>query len=271
MTLPALDGGYPLAARAIATFRERGHVELRGLASREEVAAYRPLIDAATETFRWDRRPLAERDTYGRSFQQAMNLWQRDARIAAFTLSRRFGGVAASLLGCDAVRLYHDQALYKEPGGGATPWHQDQTYWPFDDDRNVTLWMPLVDVDASMGPMRFLRGSHRRGAWGAQGIGEESEAFFAARAAADPALVDEMGPMAAGDASFHAGWTVHGAHPNASTRMRAVMTVIYYAEGVSVAGHPTRLQRGDLRTWLPDCVPGGPAASAQNPVVWQRD
>ena len=62
----------------------------------------------------------------------------------------RFAGVAAALLGVDGVRLYHDQALFKEPGGGPTPWHQDQVYWPLATDRTITMWMPLVDLpDAS--------------------------------------------------------------------------------------------------------------------------
>jgi ectoine hydroxylase-related dioxygenase (phytanoyl-CoA dioxygenase family) len=271
MSLPSLDSRYPLDDRAIETFRARGHVQVRTLATPEEVAAYRPAIDAATERHRWDKRPLEARDTYGRSFQQAMNLWRRDSVIAGFTLSARFARVAAALLGCEAVRLYHDQALYKEPGGGGTPWHQDQTYWPFDGDGTVTLWMPLVDVDPDMGPMRFLRGSHRAGALGAEGIGDDTEAYFATRAAADAAQIDEMGPMRAGDASFHAGWTVHGAHPNASARMRAVMTVIYFADGLRVTARPSRLQRRDLEVWLPGCVPGGPAASPLNPVLGVRD
>jgi ectoine hydroxylase-related dioxygenase (phytanoyl-CoA dioxygenase family) len=271
MTLPALDSAFALDPAAVASFRANGHVQVRGLASADEVARYKPLIDAATERFRWNKRPLAERDTYGRSFQQALNLWQRDARIAGFTLSARFARVAAALLGCEAVRLYHDQALYKEPGGGGTPWHQDQTYWPFDGDGTVTLWMPLVDVDPDMGPMRFLRGSHRAGALGAAGIGDDTEAYFAMRAAADGAQIDEMGPMRAGDASFHAGWTVHGAHPNASARMRAVMTVIYFADGLRVTARPSRLQRRDLEVWLPGCVPGGPAASPLNPVLGAHD
>jgi hypothetical protein len=269
--LPRLDSPYPLSAAAVAAYRARGHVQLRGLARGAEIAAYKPLIDAATEQHRWDRRPLEERDTYGRSFQQAMNLWQCDARIAQFTLAPRFAGVAAALLGCEAVRIYHDQALYKEPGGGGTPWHQDQTYWPFDDARTVTLWMPLVDVDPTMVPMRFIGDSHRDGAWGAAGIGDDSNAFFQSRVDAEPGRVDEMGAMTAGDASFHAGWTVHGAHPNASPRMRAVMTVIYFADGARVAAAPSKLQRADLRAWLPGCEPGSLAASALNPVVRGRD
>ena len=57
--------------------------------------------------------------------------------------SRRLAGVAAKLLGVYAVRLYHDQALYKEPGGGIIPWHADQYYWPLSSDRCVTIWLPL--------------------------------------------------------------------------------------------------------------------------------
>ena len=59
-----------------------------------------------------------------------MNLWAVDDAVKQFTLAKRFAKIAADLLGVDKVRLYHDQALYKEPGGGFTPWHQDQYYWP---------------------------------------------------------------------------------------------------------------------------------------------
>ena len=33
-------------------------------------------------------------------------------------------------MGVEGVRLYHHQALFKEPGGGYTPWHAGQFYWP---------------------------------------------------------------------------------------------------------------------------------------------
>src|SRR5262245_10481360 len=128
MTLPTLDSSHPISAADVDAFRRHGHVNVRTLASREEVAAYKPLIDAATQLFRHDKRPIAERETYGKAFQQATNLWRRDSRIEGFTMARRFAHVATRLLGARGVRLYHDQALYKEPGGGATPWHQDQTY-----------------------------------------------------------------------------------------------------------------------------------------------
>lgn len=41
------------------------------------------------------------------------------------------------------VRVYHDQALNKEPHGGYTPWHCDGFYWPVQSDKIVTAWIPL--------------------------------------------------------------------------------------------------------------------------------
>lgn len=43
----------------------------------------------------------------------------------------------------EGVRLYADQALYKEPRGGYTPWHCDAFYWPLASDKAVTAWIPL--------------------------------------------------------------------------------------------------------------------------------
>lgn len=38
--------------------------------------------------------------------------------IQRFVMARRFAKVAAELMGVDGVRIYHDQALFKEPSGG---------------------------------------------------------------------------------------------------------------------------------------------------------
>jgi ectoine hydroxylase-related dioxygenase (phytanoyl-CoA dioxygenase family) len=136
----------------VASVAERGHAVVRGLASADEVEAYRPAIEAAVARQTEAIPPLEARDTYGKAFLQVPNLWQRDPVIERFVLARRFARVAAELLAVDAVRLYHDQALCKEPGGGHTPWHQDQVYWPFETDRTITMWMPLVDVPATSAP-----------------------------------------------------------------------------------------------------------------------
>jgi hypothetical protein len=69
--------------------------------------------------------------------------------------------LAARLMGRTA-RLWHDQALYKEPSGGFTPWHVDQQYWPMASPHSITAWIPLQPVPIEMGPLCFGRGSHRK-------------------------------------------------------------------------------------------------------------
>jgi hypothetical protein len=66
-------------------------------------------------------KSMEERTTYERAFLQIMNLWREDKTAREFVFSRRLAQIAADLMGVDAVRLYHDQALYKEPSGGFTP------------------------------------------------------------------------------------------------------------------------------------------------------
>ncbi|HET6954114.1 MAG TPA: phytanoyl-CoA dioxygenase family protein [Acidimicrobiales bacterium] len=262
---PDLDDPYAVDAATVHAFARDGHVAVPGLATAAEVAAYRPAIEAAAAAYNRETRPLAERDTYGRAFRQTANLWRRDEVVRRFVFGRRFAGLAAALLGVEGVRLYHDQALVKEPGGGPTPWHQDQVYWPLDTDRTITMWMPLVDLPPEVGSMTFVSGSHLGGDVGAAEISDGSEAAVAALVRERGLTTATHGALRAGDATFHAGWTLHRAAANPTDRMRPVMTVIYFADGAR-AGRPTSpYQEFDLRMWLRDVAPGDLAAGPLNP------
>ena len=268
--LPDLSSDYVLSPEQVETFGKTGHIYLPGIASREEVAAYRPPIQAIVERYKARTRPLEERDTYGKAFLQIGNLWRDDAAVARFVLARRFGKIAADLMGVDGVRLYHDQALFKEPGGGPTPWHQDQGYWPLDTDKTVTLWMPLVDIGTASGTMTFASGSHTQGYLGDLPISDKSEAEFATFVTSRGYDLHRNGAMAAGDATFHSGWTLHRAPGNATDTMREVMTIIYFADGISVAQPYNKQQESDLAGCLPGLKPGDLAATEINPVVYSR-
>lgn len=95
---------------------------------------------------------MEERDTYSRAFLQVMNLWRADDTVRALVFSKRLAAIACQLMEVDGVRIYHDQALYKEPSGGFTPWHADQYYWPLATDKTITAWIPLQATPLSMGP-----------------------------------------------------------------------------------------------------------------------
>ena len=269
-TFPDLSSDYPLNPDSMACFRRDGHVLLRSVASPDEIDAYRPAILAARDRHGPEATPLEERDTYGRAFLKGMNLWPKDDAVRQFVLARRFAKIAAELLGVDGVRVYHDQALVKEPGGGLTPWHQDQHYWPLATDHTLTMWMPLVDVTPEMGTLHFASGSHRGGYLGDLPISDASETRFE-QFIRERGFVKAPGAaMAAGDATFHYGWTLHGAPGNSSPTPREVMTIIWFPDGTKVGPLDNANRQRDRDRWLPGLPPGDLAASELNPVVYQR-
>jgi ectoine hydroxylase-related dioxygenase (phytanoyl-CoA dioxygenase family) len=163
------------------------------------------------------------------------------------------------------VRLYHDQALFKEPGGRRTPWHQDHYYWPLDTDAALTMWLALVDVPLEMGPMTFASGSHRAGELGPLPISEETDARLA-RVVEERRFSLVSTPLRAGDATFHSSRTLHSARPNLTASRREVMTVIYFADGTRVCEPDNPHQKVDLDVFLAGAQPGEPAAGPLNPV-----
>ena len=270
-SLPTLDTDYALSAEQIAGFQKNGHIMLKGVCSPVEIAAYRPVLNAATDRYKTENRPMEERDTYGKAFLQIMNLWVRDEEVRRFTLARRFAKIAADLMQSEGTRLYHDQALYKEARGGPTPWHQDQYYWPLETQgiQAVTMWMPLVDVSIDMGALTFASGSQQDGFIGQLEISDKSDEVFAEYVAKKGYSVHNE-VMRAGDATFHAGWTLHCAPGNASDTMREVMTIIYFADGIRILTPDNPNRQNDLEGWLPGLKPGDLAASELNPLVYHR-
>src|SRR5262249_19550656 len=133
---PSLDGDYPLTQTQIDSFRDNGFVYLPQVCSPQEVAFYRAAIARATYANNTEKRPLADRDAFRKLALQTMQIRYHDPAVMAFVTARRFGKIAAELLGERGVRIYHDQSLFKEPGRGVTnitPWHQDLYYWPFNE------------------------------------------------------------------------------------------------------------------------------------------
>lgn len=265
-----LASPYALDPTHIARFRRDGFIKLSDVLPAEVLAFYGAEISREVAERSRGYLPLAERNTYGKAFLQICNLWTVNAVIAEFVLSLRLGRIAAELMGTRGTRIYHDQALYKEPGGGLTPWHADQCYWPLSSDHSVTAWIPLQAVPVDMGPLAFAVGSqgllNRREELSLT-ISDESERIIG-RTLADCAKSEE--PFALGDVSFHSGWTFHRAGANTSTTPRAVMTIIYIDADMVVGEPRNDSQRSDLGGWFPGLKPGDLAASPLNPVVWER-
>ena len=246
-------------------FQRDGHTVVRGLGTHLDLDRLRTELQPFAVQACARLAPMEQRSTYDRAFLQMFNLWRVNDAFREFTLDRQFAEAAAALMGVDGVRLYHDQALLKESGGGHTPWHQDQRYWPLEGSRTCTMWMALTDCTVDMGTMRFASGTQRLGDLGPLPISDESEAYLAGLIEREGLSVSEPVHMAAGDASFHDGWVIHGAGPNLTDRPRAAMTVIYVEDGARVTEPDTGERRFDLAVWLPGLKPGDLVDSPVNP------
>jgi ectoine hydroxylase-related dioxygenase (phytanoyl-CoA dioxygenase family) len=261
-----LHQSFSVSQEQVAYFNLNGHAYIPGIISAAELQPYRQAILDWAADFRAQQKPMEERDTYGKAFLQMMNLWESSETVKEFTMAKRFASVAAQLLGVKNVRLYHDQALFKEPGGGHTPWHQDQYYWPLDTPKTVTMWMPLVDIEEGMGMLTFASKSSGADLPKLE-ISDESESLIGDYVAKQGYEIVAQKSMKAGDATFHLGWTLHNAPGNNSAKMREVMTVIYMDAEAKVIEPLNPNQEADRQRWLQGLAPGSPAASALNPLI----
>lgn len=174
-------------------------------------------ITAKVKELNTQHLPMAERDTYNKAFLQVTNPWQHSDIVQEFVFSERLAGIAADLKQVPGVRLYHDQALFKESSGGITPWHADQYYWPLSSDKTVTVWFPLQETPLEMGPLAFAKGSQKFAFGRDLPISDESETALEKELAEhDFPLV--QAPFNLGDVSFHTGWTFHRAGANTPDR-----------------------------------------------------
>lgn len=261
-----LNEPYQLSQEAIDFYQKNRFIKLKNVFDAESLAHYGEKITQLVAAASADNRPLDQRDTYGKAFLQVFNLWLQDSEVKDFVFSKRLSQIAAGLMQVDGVRMYHDQALYKEAGGGITPWHADQYYWPLSTDKTVTAWIPLQAVPLEMGPLEFSAGSHVIVEGRELSISDESEAKIQQRLrVTDFRHVVE--PFDLGEVSFHSGWVFHRAGANSTNQTRKVMTVIFMDKNMVLKQPENDNQVNDWHTWCPGATVGDIIDTPLNPVM----
>ena len=264
-----IDHPYAVSGYQIACFQRDGFVRLKNVFDAETLAHYGREITKLTIDLNTQALLLEDRTTYEKAFLQVPNLWEHSEIAREFTMGRRLAGIASALLQVEGVRLYHDQSLYKEPGGGITPAHADQYYWPLDSDRTVTAWVPLQPVPKDMGPLDFFAGSHHVEFGRDLDISDQSECEITREMEAR-GLAVVSAPFDLGEVSFHLGWTFHRAGENRSNRPRSVMTVIYMDRDMRLIAPTNSHQVFDWERWCPGAIPGEIINTKMNPVLFER-
>lgn len=258
---------YFLTEVQIQFYQKNRFIKLKSVLSPEALDFFNEVISQKVAELNTVTEHLENRDTYGKAFLQLFNLWREDERIKALVFSPRLARIAADLMQTEGVRLYHDQALFKEAGGGITPWHADQYYWPLATDRTVTAWIPLQATSLEMGALQFSAASHQIVTGRDLAIGDESETFIGEklRVTSFPHIIE---PFDCGEISFHSGWVFHRAGANNTAEMRKVMTVIYMDKDMILKQPENQNQVNDWQTWCPGALIGEVINTPLNPILF---
>lgn len=264
-----LNQSYPLSQEAVDFYQKNRYIKLKNVLDAETLAYYGEKISQKVSELNNNDKPLDQRDTYGKAFLQIFNLWLQDEIIKEFVFSKRLAKIAAELMQTDGVRMYHDQALYKEAGGGITPWHADQYYWPLNTDKTITAWIPLQAVPLDMGPLEFSAGSHVIVEGRELAIGDDSEVKIQQKLRVTD-FKHVIEPFDLGEVSFHSGWVFHRAGANQTNDVRKVMTVIYMDKDMILKQPENENQVNDWNTWCPGAEVGEVINSPINPILWTK-
>ena len=245
-----LDSEYEITEEQINQFRKDGFIKLKNVLSPKLLASFEDIVTKLVIKYDYRTKPLQDRSTYDQAFIQIMNIWRKDEYVKKYVFCKRFSGIARRLMGTSGIRIYHDQALYKEPKGGFTPWHCDQQYWPVSSNKICTIWIPFQETPDEMGPLCFAKGSQEYTEGRDLAISDQSEEFLSKKMAEQGYEINRA-PFELGEVSFHSGWTFHFAPLNQTDKMRKVMTMIYMDSEMKLKEPETPGQELDKETWCP--------------------
>ena len=264
-----LEAPYALTQDQLAFYQKNQFIKLKEVLDTETIDFFYMAISAPVNIMNHEQIALEERNTYGKAFLQLFNLWRENELVKELVFSKRIAQIATELMQVDGVRLYHDQALFKEEGGGITPWHADQYYWPLSTEKTITAWIPLQFTPLEMGPLEFSAGSHVIVDGRELEIGDESEAAIQ-RTLRVTDFKHVIEPFDVGEISFHSGWIFHRAGENKTQAMRKVMTIIYMDRDMILKEPENKNQINDWHTWCPGAAIGKIIDTPLNPVIFEK-
>lgn len=255
---------YPLSEEQIARFHRDSYIRLPRVLSAGAIVALR---QEARRVF--SRHHAVDPE---RRFSSMELMWLESELIRELVTGTRLGGLAARLLRAPRVRIYHDDFLCKEPGGGRTPWHYDGHHYPIASRKVGTAWIPLQPTSSRMGMLELANGMSTYEIVRAIPFDKFSQDHDRAigEAMRERGVAIEHRPFELGEISFQHCLNVHGASANRTAEPRLAYGASYFEDGARVLDAPT-LVSGDWQKFMPGVEPGQPIDSAYNPLVYDGD
>ncbi len=253
-----------LGDQTIEAFERDGFVVIHGLLTDDEIERYDEAVTRVVHRGAANDPPLEQKSPYQQSYIQRINLWEESEEVRPLTFHSRLGQAAAELMGVGAVRLWHDAAVYKQPGGRRTDAHQDHSAWPIRETNSCTAWIPFEGSTIVSGALGYLPGSHKIGLRRFKNIyfGEPEDMLAEPELRAiEPVWVE----VPRGSVAYHHGLTVHFAKANTTDRERGVHTIIYFPDGATRGSSSAH-----FAVDRPGIEVGRPIDGDTTPIVWPR-
>ena len=123
-------------------YEDNGFVPIDPFLSPEELDEWRRVVDEAVMSRGGQRFSIPvdegpgsavrresteDREYYDRVFIQRVNLWQTDAAFQKLLFQKELGQFVGEMAGVDGLRVWHDQALIKQPYANPTAFPSRRT------------------------------------------------------------------------------------------------------------------------------------------------
>lgn len=161
---------------------------------------------------------------------QVINVHKCDQLFRELGTNAHLGRIVAKLAGWKhGARLAQDQVWAKPPGSPPLTYHRDSPYFMFSPSAVVTVWVAFDDMVEELGPLVYVKGSHK---WGEGRVGSAGTFFqrdggvslLKSAAEREGLNFDQdvefvsMAALEAGGISIHDGRCWHGSGGNKSER-----------------------------------------------------
>lgn len=207
---------HPHLSQLVADYTANGYASPVDVVTANEAAAHRARMEDAEARF----GPVHYKTKMHTILTSPLELATSDKVL----------DIVEGLIGPD-ILVYNVTYIIKEAGSTShVSWHQDLTFWGFNGDAQVSMWLALSPATSVSGCMRMIPGSHKTGVHHHHLTDDDTNVLNSGQTVTD---VDEqsavMCELQPGQASFHHGWTLHASMPNHSQDRRIGLNVQYLA------------------------------------------